>query len=58
MSKKICFFIGHSDAPQSVYPELIEAVSIQADVGGLLMSKEKCRNASHLRRITTFSHIQ
>ncbi len=22
----ICFFIGHSDAPQSVYPELVEAV--------------------------------
>ncbi len=23
---KICFYIGHSDAPQSVYPELVEAV--------------------------------
>jgi len=26
MNGKICFFIGHSDAPQSVYPELVEAV--------------------------------
>ena len=26
MNKKICFFIGHRDTPESVYPDLLQAV--------------------------------